>query len=170
MCYSLHVVVPSIHTILSYCIGDDTDEFVEVSGPADLSLTGYSLVLYNGNDGASYRTIALTGTIDNESARGFGAVAFDTVGIQNGSPDGVALFKGTTLIEFLSYEGAFTATGIGAAAGTSTDIGVTEEPAPAAGQSLQKTGNIVTGTWQGPISASKGFLNGGKCYYCYTTL
>ena len=91
--------------------------------------------------------------------------------IQNGSPDGVALFKDTVLIEFLSYEGTFVATGT-PAAGASTDIGVSEEPAPALGLSLQKTGNIVSGTWQGPLSATKGFLNGGKftvhllCHMC----
>lgn len=150
------------HYILSYCTGTDAGEFVEVSGPADLSLTGYFLVLYNGGTGAIDFTVPLTGSIDNEGASGFGAVAFDTADIQNGSPDGVALFKGTTLIEFLSYEGSFTATGTGAAAGTSTDIGVSEDPAPAVGQSLQKTENIIIGRWQGPLSASKGFLNNGK--------
>jgi uncharacterized protein len=150
------------HTILSYCAGTDAGEFVEVSGPEGLSLTGYSLVLYNGGNGAIDFTVPLSGTIDNEGASGFGAVAFDTADIQNGAPDGVALVKGTTLIEFLSYEGAFTATN-GAAAGTlSTDIGVSEEPAPPVGQSLQKTVNIVSGIWQRPLSASKGFLNNGK--------
>ena len=39
--------------------GADAGEAIEVAGPAGTSLAGWSLVLYNGNGGASYGTIAL---------------------------------------------------------------------------------------------------------------
>ena len=35
-------------------IGTDSDEFVEIAGPAGTSLEGYSIVLYNGSGGAVY--------------------------------------------------------------------------------------------------------------------
>ena len=45
--------------------GTDAGEAVEISGPAGTSLTGYSIVLYNGSGGAVYDTDNLTGTIPN---------------------------------------------------------------------------------------------------------
>src|SRR5215468_4578371 len=39
-------------------VGTDTGEAVEVSGPAGMDVTGWSVVLYNGNGGASYYTTA----------------------------------------------------------------------------------------------------------------
>lgn len=47
-------------------IGSDVGEFVEVAGPAGTSLTGWSIVLYNGAiPVVSYRTDFLTGAIPN---------------------------------------------------------------------------------------------------------
>jgi hypothetical protein len=43
-------------------------------------------------------------------------------GIQNGSPDGFALTKGDQVLQFISYEGAFTATSGPASGMTSTDV------------------------------------------------
>jgi hypothetical protein len=108
--------------------GTDAGEFVEVAGTAGLNLTGYSILLYNGSGGAVYNTIALSGIIDNEGVSGFGALNFSlpTDGLQNGAPDGIALVNGSTVLEFISYEGTFTAVG-GAANGVlSTDVGVSE--------------------------------------------
>src|ERR687892_131196 len=86
----------------------DVNEFVEVAGPAGLNLSGYSIVLYNGSGGAVYDTKPLSGIIPNQM-NGFGTVSVLTPGLQNGSPDGIALVKdGTALIQFLSYEGTFT--------------------------------------------------------------
>jgi hypothetical protein len=81
---------------------------------------------------------------------------------QNGAPDGVALVKGTTLVEFLSYEGAFAATNGTAAGTTSTDIGVSETGTTPVGFSLQKTGDLVSGTWQAPMASTVGTVNAGK--------
>lgn len=106
--------------------GADTGEGVEIAGVAGTDLTGWSLVLYNGNGGASYGTIALAGVIDDEDD-GYGALGFAVPGLQNGSPDGVALVDGDgRVVQFLSYEGSFTATNGPAQGLTSTDIGVAE--------------------------------------------
>jgi len=145
-------------------VGTDADEFVEVSGPAGTNLSGYTLLLYNGNGGASYTpTLNLSGTLSNQGGTGYGALAFDAVGLQNGAPDGIALLgPGGVLIEFLSYEGVFTATNGFASGVGSTDIGVAEEPAPALGQTLARTGNgnlNLDLTWTGPAPGTKGALN-----------
>ncbi|MFC2036402.1 hypothetical protein ACFLYD_00315 [Chloroflexota bacterium] len=70
--------------------GTDTGEFVEVAGPSGTSLSGWSLVLYNGNGGALYDTIDLDAAIPDQD-HGFGTYRFWAVGMQNGSPDGLAL-------------------------------------------------------------------------------
>jgi hypothetical protein len=90
--------------------GADSNEFVEVAGPAGLDLSAYTLLLVNGPDGTTYGTIPLSGTIDDEGC-GFGAVSFAAPSIQNGTPDGIAIVSnGTTFIQFISYEGAFVMT------------------------------------------------------------
>ena len=83
--------------------------------------------MYNGNGGAAYDTVALTGlSIDNEGS-GVGSIQVPISGsIQNGGPDGIALSNTTSDIQFLSYEGTFSAID-GAATGLlSIDIGVAE--------------------------------------------
>ena len=148
-------------------IGGDVGEFVEVAGTAGTDLTGWSLVLYNGNGGAPYATINLSGTIDNEGA-GFGALSFATLGIQNGAPDGVALIDAAgNVVEFLSYEGSFVAVGGPANGLTSTDIGVSEAGAEVAGLSLQRTGtgsgpaNFI---FTAPADDSPGSINTGQTF------
>lgn len=148
--------------------GSDVGEAVEVAGAAGTDLTGWSIVLYNGNGGADYKTIALTGAIDDEN-NGFGALSFDAAGIQNGAPDGLALVDPDgNVIQFLSYEGTMTATSGPAAGMTSTDIGVAEEPAPGVGYSLQLKGAGATGndfTWTAASADSFGSLNDGQSFY-----
>ncbi|MEL6392583.1 MAG: SdrD B-like domain-containing protein, partial [Bacteroidota bacterium] len=145
--------------------GGDTGEFIEVAGPAGTDLSGYSIVLYNGSNGNSYgSSIALSGTIDDES-NGFGALAFFEAGIQNGSPDGIALVNGSTVIEFLSYEGSFTANNGPASGITSVDVGVDEPGSTPIGQSLQLTGmgNMSSDfSWSGPATDSPGDLNASQ--------
>ena len=137
--------------------GADIGEFVEVTAIAGTDLTGYSLVLYNGNGGAPYGTTALSGIVPDE-VNGQGAIAFDIAGIQNGAPDGIALVAPNgSVIEFLSYEGTFTAVGGPADGLTSTDIGVAEAGSEPAGQSLQ----LINGTWAGSTTETKGVVNTG---------
>jgi predicted extracellular nuclease len=148
------LVISEIHYDNS---GGDTGEFVEVAGPAGTDLTGWSIVLYNGSNGTAYRTIALIGTIDDEDGT-HGAVDFQlpTNGLQNGSPDGLALIDPAGgVVEFLSYEGELTATNGPAAGDTSTDIGVAEPSSTPIGDSLQ----LIDGVWTGPAANSAGILN-----------
>ncbi|NET02375.1 MAG: lamin tail domain-containing protein, partial [Sphaerospermopsis sp. SIO1G1] len=104
----------------------DTNEGIEIAGTAGTDLTGWTIELYNGNGGTVYSTINLSGTLADQQG-GFGTKFFAKSGIQNGSPDGLALVDNNgDVVQFLSYEGTLTAVG-GAADGlTSTDIGVSE--------------------------------------------
>lgn len=122
--------------------GTDTGEAIEIAGSAGTDLTGWDVVLYNGNGGTTYDTDSLSGTIPDQQ-NGFGtvAVSYPTNGIQNGSPDGIALVdNNNNVVQFLSYEGSLTAVG-GPADGTaSIDIGVAEGSSTPIGSSLQLTG------------------------------
>jgi predicted extracellular nuclease/endonuclease I len=132
-------------------VGGDTGEAIEVAGPAGTDLSGLSLVLYNGSNGTTYKTVDLSGVLTNQQA-GFGTMSFDISGIQNGSPDGIALIDNDgTVIEFLSYEGSLTATNGPASGMISTDIGVSETSNTLAGLSLQLGGTGYSSadfTWE----------------------
>ncbi|HAV77211.1 MAG TPA: hypothetical protein DCX53_07645 [Anaerolineae bacterium] len=125
--------------------GTDTGESIEIAGPAGTDLTGWKIVLYNGSNGAVYDTDTLSGTIPNQQG-GYGTVvlAYPSNGIQNGAPDGIALVNGTTLVQFLSYEGSFAGVGGEANGINSTDIGVSQAGSEAIGSSLQLTGSGTT--------------------------
>ncbi len=129
--------------------GVDSAEAIEISAETDIELNGWSLVLYNGSNGTPYSTTMLTGSA--ETATGCGEsggtllVNYSTNGIQNGSPDGIALVDNNGgIIEFISYEGQFTAVGGPADGLTSIDIGVSESSSTPVGESLQ----LVDGTWR----------------------
>ena len=70
--------------------GADEGEFVEIAGPAGTDLTGWSVVLYNGNNGAMYGTLPLSGVLA-DLGQGYGTLVVPAPGIQNGSPDAIAL-------------------------------------------------------------------------------
>ena len=139
-------------------VGTDTGEAIEVSGPAGADVTGWQVVLYNGNGGASYDTKTLSGTIPATcGARGVLVINYPANGIQNGSPDGMALIDATgSVVEYLSYEGVFAATNGPANGLTSTDIGVSEAGTEPVGKSLQRHGD---GTWTAPIDNTFGACN-----------
>ena len=104
--------------------GGDIGEGVEIAGLAGTDLSGWRVVLYNGSNGSVYGETVLADIIPNlQGDRG--AVFVPISGIQNGSPDGLALVDDSNaVVQFLSYEGVFTAVD-GAAAGlTSRNIGV----------------------------------------------
>jgi hypothetical protein len=64
-------------------VNGDTNEWIEVSGPGNMSLNGYSIVLYNGADGLSYSTRFLGGNIPLIcSGRGVVLVMYAINGIQ----------------------------------------------------------------------------------------
>jgi DNA/RNA endonuclease G (NUC1) len=125
--------------------GTDVGEAVEVSFPNGTSLTGWTIVLYNGSGGAVYDTDALAGLTQTAcagSARFVVTLTYPSNGIQNGSPDGIALVgPGNVVREFLSYEGTFTAVGGPANGMVSTDIGRSQNGSEAPGLSLQRSGS-----------------------------
>jgi hypothetical protein len=150
-------------------VSTDTGEAIEIAGPAGTDLTGWSIVLYNGSNGSSYTTSALAGSIPDEGG-GFGtvSVSYPTNGIQNGAPDGIALVDSSSnVVQFLSYEGSFTATNGPALGLTSTNIGVNETLNSPVGTSLQLIGpgrDYEDFTWFPPsaadaISDSFGLIN-----------
>jgi subtilisin-like proprotein convertase family protein/endonuclease/exonuclease/phosphatase family metal-dependent hydrolase len=146
--------------------GSDVNEGVEIAGASGASLTNYSLLFYDGNAGTVYKTTALSGSIDNEGC-GFGAVWFAASALQNGAPDGVALVRnGTGVVQFLSYEGSFTATA-GAANGlTAANVAVLETGTEPVDRSIQLkgTGNAYQQfIWSGSTNpATRGSLNAGQ--------
>ncbi|WP_083449587.1 ExeM/NucH family extracellular endonuclease [Actinoplanes rectilineatus] len=134
--------------------GTDSGEAIEVEAPAGFDLSGWQIVLYNGTGGASYNTATLSGVTP---ASGVVVQTYPANGVQNGSPDGVALVKPDgTVAEFLTYEGTFTATNGPAAGQAGVDIGVSEPDTTPVGHSLQK----IDGSWQAPAVNSFGAING----------
>ena len=99
--------------------GTDTAEFIELfnNGATVTSLDNYTIELINGSSSSSYRTIDLSGF--NISSNGYFVVCGDASLVancdysfttssswfQNGSPDAVALYSDTTIVDSLSYEG-----------------------------------------------------------------
>lgn len=123
--------------------GTDADEAIEVAGPAGTNLADWMLVLYNGNGGTAYDTRALSGVIPDQQ-NGFGTVtfAYPVNGIQNGTPDGIALVNAEGHVaQFVSYEGSFVAVGGPADGMMSSDIGVSEASGTPVGLSLQLGGS-----------------------------
>jgi hypothetical protein len=153
--------------------GTDANEFIEVvvENPSGFTLSLFQVVLYNGADGLTYNSKSLSTYTLGSTSGNFSIyyLNYTATGgsIQNGAPDGIALIYNGLLIpgQFLSYEGTFTALNGPANGSVSTNIGVSEDPAPAAGLSLQLSG---TGThyadfsWQAPATATMGTLNTGQ--------
>lgn len=154
----------------------DAGEAIEIAGTAGTDLSGWSLVLYNGNPTqlSVYDTRSLSGIITDQQ-NGYGTLSFSypVNGIQNGNtsgtqPDGIALVDNTSsVVQFLSYEGIFTAAD-GAAAGlTSTDIGVAESGTTPVGYSLQLVGtgsNYGDFSWSTEMANSFGDVNTGQLF------
>ncbi|NUQ83926.1 MAG: ExeM/NucH family extracellular endonuclease [Anaerolineales bacterium] len=149
--------------------GTDAGEAIEIAGPAGTNLTGWSIVLYNGSGGATYDTDMLSGTIPNQQG-GYGTVVltYPSNGIQNGAPDGLALVDASnTVVQFLSYEGSFTAVGGAANGMTSTDIGISQTGSEPVGSSLQLTGSGATYgdfTWAATTANTFGSPNTGQTF------
>ena len=147
--------------------GGDTGEFVEVAGAAGTNLSGWKLIGYNGNGGGVYKTVNLSGSIANQS-NGFGTASFAFTGMQNGAPDGIALVDASNnVVQFLSYEGVFTATDGAANGMTSENVGVSESSGTTVGHSLQLSGSGSTYAdfiWQNPAANTSGQLNNGQSF------
>ncbi len=150
----------------------DQNEFVEVVVEDTFtgSLADIEVLFYNGSSssGNVYNTnnIKTLDTFDvGESQGGFTVYSKLTPSMQNGAPDGIALTNNGVVVEFISYEGSFTAAGGPAAGMTSIDIGVSESSGTTADQSLQLSGtgsNAASFTWQTPALATMGMVNTGQ--------
>jgi len=144
-------------------IGTDTGEFVEVIVPVGTNPAQITVTLYNGNGGASYGSHTLDTFTQGATTNGKIIYYKRIAGIQNGAPDGLSLDDNGTLIQFLSYEGTFTATNGPANGQTSVDIGVSESnSSTAVGSSLQLLGSgtqYSDFTWGGPFPETPGAVN-----------
>jgi uncharacterized protein len=162
-------------------VGTDVGEFIEVALTIGTDLTGWSIVRYNGANGQVYTspasidgaendlgTLTPTGAIDGYQ---FVVVEYPSNGLQNGAPDGFALIDADGgVVQFLSYEGTFTAVDGPAAGLESTDIGVAQTGAATldpVGASLQLTG---TGSvyddfdWERTTENTAGSVNTGQTF------
>ena len=149
--------------------GGDVGEFIEVAAPSGTDLSAWSVVLYNGSNGTSYNTLNLSGIVsDAGQGYGFTLIELPANGLQNGSPDGLALVDANgNVVEFLSYEGTMLASNGPAAGITSTDIGVSEPSNTPIGFSLQLAGSGAVATdftWQEASLDTRGAINTGQSF------
>lgn len=145
--------------------GIDSGEYVEIVSDGNIDLTNWSLLLYNGNNGAVYDSFEFDSWSYISTNAQFDLYTIETEGIQNGSPDGVALYDGANIIQFLSYEGSFTATNGIAEGITSIDIGVSESFNTPERSSLQLIGQGSTYydfTWSSSQESTFGTSNTGQ--------
>lgn len=132
--------------------GTDSLEGYEIAGPAGTNLACYEVILYNGANGLQYLIDTLSGVIPAQAC-GYGTAWFQLQqdGIQNGAPDGIVLVYAPqetgcgvnnvdTVLQFLSYEGTFTATNGRAIGMNSTAIPVSESASTTILFSLQLSG------------------------------
>ncbi|MFA4921613.1 MAG: T9SS type A sorting domain-containing protein [Candidatus Neomarinimicrobiota bacterium] len=124
--------------------GDLNEGFEVVIENAGINtLSDFTITLYNGSDSAEYGTHTLDGFITGSTIENF-TIYYKLLpanGLQNGAPDGLALSYQGNIIQFLSYEGTFTATDGPASGIISTDIGVSQGGTDPVGETLQLIGN-----------------------------
>lgn len=129
--------------------GADVNEGFEIAGPAGTDLSGYQVLLYDGNTGGNvYSNIALSGVISDEE-NGFGTIWFgldyNPAGAMRNLQAGLALvYDNSVVLQFISYRGAVTGTQGAASGKVSTDIGVREGGSTPLGNSLQLCGTGTT--------------------------
>lgn len=147
--------------------GSDVNEMVEIvlETPGAYTLSDFTVTLYNGNVGTPYESVTLDQFTTGDNINAFYIYSLYISGIQNGAPDGISLDYQGTLIQFLSYEGTFTASSGPANGVTSNDIGVNETGSTADSESLQLGGNgtaYADFTWNAPATATPGSFNNGQ--------
>ncbi len=145
--------------------GGDEGEFVELAVNAEFAdLSTVTLTLYNGNGGSSYGSYSGNDFVKGGTQNGVSFYYADLPanGLQNGGPDGMSLDINGELLQFISYEGTFTATDGPAENVESTDIGVDQPGNSPVGSSLSLAGT-GTGyddfTWEFTEENSKGEVN-----------
>lgn len=152
----------------------DAGEFIEIAvGPGFTGfLSEISVLLYNGANGAVYNTLNLASAFTLGSTADGYRIFYSELpvdGIQNG-PDGFAIVNtaNSEVLQFLSYEGTFTATSGAASGMTSTSIGVSQsgEPVGTGSLGLTGTGGVASDfTWSKFAGAyTKGAANAGQTF------
>jgi endonuclease I len=148
-------------------VGVDSNEFVELAGPAGDNVNGWMLIAYDGTTGTAYARVRIAGTFQNQQ-NGFGTLAFAFPGLQDGSPDGVAVITAQgRVMQVLGYEGSFTCNGGAAHGQASRPIGTSESSSTPVGTSLQLGGsgaNYVQFVWQNSLAATPGARNTGQTF------
>ncbi len=151
----------------------DVGERIEVVATAGENLSGYRVYLYNG------ATPSAATTYDNDpvpagsvvscggSVR-VATVSYPSNGLQNGANDAIALVDaGGAVVQFLSYEGAVTASNGPAAGRSSVNLPVSESSSTAAGTSLQLGGNgsrYSDFSWRASATQTFGACNNGQTF------
>lgn len=161
--------------------GTDENEFVEIAvdtaalagstagigGGGGSTVADLTLTLYNGNGGLAYGTFGGADWVQGATVGDITLYSIETPGLQNGSPDGFSLDLNGTLLQFLSYEGAFEAADGPASGITSTDVGVFEASSTTATQSLSLQGDGMRAgdfTWAAGTTATPGQPNIGQTF------
>ncbi|MCA9236072.1 MAG: hypothetical protein KDA44_11410 [Planctomycetales bacterium] len=149
--------------------GTDSGEFVELVVGPGMSISDATLYLYNGDDQQLYNsgsTFSGGSFTLGSMSNGFSiySLSLPVNGLQNGPSDGLALEVSGSIVQFLSYEGSFTADGGPADGLTSVDIGVAESSSTVVGASLSLIGTgsaYADFTWAVTNVSSAGATPGG---------
>ncbi|GAB4294306.1 MAG: hypothetical protein Kow0098_15800 [Ignavibacteriaceae bacterium] len=148
-------------------IQSEGNEFVEVVVPENFTeLHLIHVYLYDGQSGEFYQANSLDEFIPGATDDGLDYYYFlYETGLQNGSPDGIALTYNEQVVNnsFISYEGVFTASNGPAAGLISTDIGVETDSITPAGFGISLTGQGIYPdefSWTDTLIATPGFPNG----------
>lgn len=153
------VVEPFISEVHYDNAGVDVGEFVAVTGPRGLDLSGWEIALYNGSTGSVYDVLPLNGRL-NGGAGALIEAYWPATGLQNG-PDAIALVTDLgVVVDFVAYEQAVTAADGAATGSTARLLPVSEGASTASGESLQRIGGPDDWTWIAG-TASPGVLNPG---------
>ena len=153
------VVEPFISEIHYDNAGADVAEFVAVTGPQGLDLSGWEIALYNGSNGSVYGVLPLSGVLQAGSGELIEAY-WPASGLQNG-PDAIALISGSGAVaDFIAYEQAVTASDGAAAGATARLLPLSEGSSTLVGDSLQRVGALDDWIWMAG-AASPGVVNPG---------
>ncbi len=150
----------------------DVGERIEVVATAGESLSGYRIYLYNGSTPSSAVTydndlVPAGSLVSCGASVRIATVSYPSNGIQNGANDGIALVDGAgQVVQFISYEGAITASNGPAAGRTSSNLPVSETGTAAAGTSLQLSGSggPANFTWRSSATQTFGTCNNSQTF------
>ena len=153
----------------------DQNEAVEVVATNGEDLSLYDIVLYNGSNAAAAATydtdaIPVGSIVTCGSNVRIGVVNYTSPAqVQNGGNDAIALVRrsDSTVVQFLSYEGAATASNGPASGQTSISIPVSETNSTAEGTSLQLGGtgaSYANFAWNASATSSFGACNNNQVF------